>query len=152
VISRQDLDEMLDEYYSLRGWDVKTGNAHPGKADRARARLCCGCTELVESHAMRLRFTRFWDSKERSRPEADGGRPSSGIDGRGFPNLHARKVGRQALPPASLIRDGAVLPYVRIMVNGQTIDYLEGIETPLKEGDEVLILPPVFRRVTSNGV
>ncbi|MCX6071991.1 MAG: aldehyde ferredoxin oxidoreductase family protein [Chloroflexi bacterium] len=25
VISRQDLDQMLDEYYSLRGWDVKTG-------------------------------------------------------------------------------------------------------------------------------
>jgi len=38
---------------------------------------------------------------------------------------------------------GAVLPYVRIMVNGQAIDFLEGMETPLKEGDEVLILPPV---------
>jgi molybdopterin synthase sulfur carrier subunit len=37
---------------------------------------------------------------------------------------------------------GAVLPYVRIMVNGQTIQHLEGMETPLKEGDEVLILPP----------
>ena len=35
-----------------------------------------------------------------------------------------------------------VLPYVRIMVNGQTIEFLEGMETPLKEGDEVLILPP----------
>jgi molybdopterin synthase sulfur carrier subunit len=38
---------------------------------------------------------------------------------------------------------GAVLPYVRIMVNGQTIQLLGGIKTPLKEGDEVLILPPV---------
>ncbi len=38
---------------------------------------------------------------------------------------------------------GAVLPYVRIMVNGQTIQFLEGMETPLVEGDEVLILPPV---------
>jgi molybdopterin synthase sulfur carrier subunit len=38
---------------------------------------------------------------------------------------------------------GAVLPHVRIMVNGQTIQFLEGMETPLKEGDEVLILPPV---------
>ena len=38
---------------------------------------------------------------------------------------------------------GAVLPYVRIMVNGQTIQFLEGTETPLVEGDEVLILPPV---------
>ena len=35
-----------------------------------------------------------------------------------------------------------VLPYVRIMVNGQTIEFLQGMETPLKEGDEVLILPP----------
>jgi molybdopterin synthase sulfur carrier subunit len=38
---------------------------------------------------------------------------------------------------------GAVLPYVRIMVNGQTIQFLKGLETPLNEGDEVLILPPV---------
>jgi len=38
---------------------------------------------------------------------------------------------------------GAVLPYVRIMVNGQSIDFLEGMQTPLKDGDEVLILPPV---------
>ena len=38
---------------------------------------------------------------------------------------------------------GAVLPYVRIMVNGQAIHYLEGMETTLKEGDEVLVLPPV---------
>lgn len=37
----------------------------------------------------------------------------------------------------------AVLPYVRIMVNGQTIEFLEGMQTALKEGDEVLILPPV---------
>jgi molybdopterin synthase sulfur carrier subunit len=37
---------------------------------------------------------------------------------------------------------GDILPYVRIMVNGQTIQYLEGMETPLKEDDEILILPP----------
>lgn len=35
-----------------------------------------------------------------------------------------------------------VLPYVRVMVNGQSINFLEGMETPLKEGDEILILPP----------
>jgi len=35
-----------------------------------------------------------------------------------------------------------VLPYVRVMINGQSINYLQGMETPLKEGDEVLILPP----------
>jgi MoaD family protein len=34
-----------------------------------------------------------------------------------------------------------VYPQVRIMVNGQTIQYLQGMKTVLKEGDEVLILP-----------
>jgi sulfur-carrier protein len=38
--------------------------------------------------------------------------------------------------------NGAVLPYVRIMVNGQTIEYLQGMKTLLKEGDEILLLPP----------
>jgi len=38
---------------------------------------------------------------------------------------------------------GDVLPYVRVLVNGQAIRFLEGLETPPQEGDEVLILPPV---------
>ena len=37
---------------------------------------------------------------------------------------------------------GAVLPYVQIMINGQKINFLKGMETYLKDGDEVLILPP----------
>lgn len=37
----------------------------------------------------------------------------------------------------------AVLPYVRIMVNGQAIQFLDGLGTQLQDGDEVLILPPV---------
>ena len=35
------------------------------------------------------------------------------------------------------------LPYVRIMVNGQTIRFLNGLKTILNEGDEVLLLPLV---------
>ena len=38
--------------------------------------------------------------------------------------------------------DGTVLPHVRIMVNGQTIQFLQGMKTALKEGDEILLLPP----------
>jgi sulfur-carrier protein len=37
--------------------------------------------------------------------------------------------------------DDTLHPHVRIMINGQTIQYLQGMKTPLKEGDEVLILP-----------
>ena len=36
-----------------------------------------------------------------------------------------------------------LFPYVRIMVNGQTIRFLNGLETKLREGDEVLLLPLV---------
>lgn len=49
------------------------------------------------------------------------------------------KLAAQLVDPNS----GAVLPYVRIMVNGQAIQFLEGMKTQLQEGDEVLILPPV---------
>jgi molybdopterin synthase sulfur carrier subunit len=34
-----------------------------------------------------------------------------------------------------------LLPYVRLMVNGQTIQFINGIETVLNDGDEVLLLP-----------
>lgn len=37
---------------------------------------------------------------------------------------------------------GAILSYVRIMVNGQTIPHLNGMKAPLNDGDEILILPP----------
>jgi molybdopterin synthase sulfur carrier subunit len=36
---------------------------------------------------------------------------------------------------------GAVHSHLRIMVNGQTIQFLNGMETPLKDGDDVAILP-----------
>jgi molybdopterin synthase sulfur carrier subunit len=35
------------------------------------------------------------------------------------------------------------LPYIRLMINGRDIAFLNRLETELKEGDEVLILPPV---------
>ncbi|MGD8982676.1 MAG: MoaD/ThiS family protein [Desulfobacteraceae bacterium] len=35
------------------------------------------------------------------------------------------------------------LPHIRLMVNGQDIAFLNRLETVLKEGDEILILPPV---------
>lgn len=42
-----------------------------------------------------------------------------------------------------LFRPGSdqLLPYIRLMVNGQTIQFLDGMQTVLKDGDEVLLLP-----------
>ena len=47
---------------------------------------------------------------------------------------------------ASLIfnPDGSLLSYIRVMVNGRDLEFLENkIETVVQEGDEILILPPV---------
>jgi MoaD family protein len=40
--------------------------------------------------------------------------------------------------------DGSLLPFIRVMLNGRDLEFLENkIETVVQEGDEVLLLPPV---------
>ncbi|HID91282.1 TPA: MoaD family protein [Candidatus Bathyarchaeota archaeon] len=38
---------------------------------------------------------------------------------------------------------GRPLPYVKLFVNGRDIDFLNRLETRLKDGDEVSLFPPV---------
>ncbi len=40
-------------------------------------------------------------------------------------------------------RDGAWTGYVTVLVNGRHIQYLQGLETPLKPGDVVSMFPPI---------
>jgi len=35
-----------------------------------------------------------------------------------------------------------LLPHMRLMVNGQAVEFLNGLDTVLKDGDEVLVLFP----------
>lgn len=42
-----------------------------------------------------------------------------------------------------LASEEKLAPYVKILVNGRDIEYLSGIRTKLKDGDEVAIIPPV---------
>lgn len=35
------------------------------------------------------------------------------------------------------------LPFIRLMINGRDIGFLDGPDTILSDGDEVLILPPI---------
>ena len=37
----------------------------------------------------------------------------------------------------------SVLPHIRLMVNGRSIEFLKGMETVLHDGDEFLMLPLV---------
>ena len=36
-----------------------------------------------------------------------------------------------------------LLPGIRLLVNGQDIGFLNGMETVLQDGDEIMILPPM---------
>jgi len=38
---------------------------------------------------------------------------------------------------------GTLRPHVNVYVNGESVRYLRGLETPLSDGDEVTILPAV---------
>lgn len=39
--------------------------------------------------------------------------------------------------------DGAVRDYLSILLNGRDIAFLEGVKTPLEDGDELSLFPPV---------
>jgi len=49
------------------------------------------------------------------------------------------KLSSQLFEPGSV----NLLPYIRLMVNGRSIRFLDGMETVLHDGDEILLLPPV---------
>ncbi len=36
---------------------------------------------------------------------------------------------------------GGFLPYLRLMINGRSVEFLNGMDTVLQDGDEFLILP-----------
>ena len=36
-----------------------------------------------------------------------------------------------------------VKPYLKVMVNGRGIEVLDGIDTPVEDGDDLVIFPPV---------
>jgi len=38
---------------------------------------------------------------------------------------------------------GTLRPHVNVFVNGESVRYLRGLDTPLRDGDEVTILPAV---------
>jgi molybdopterin synthase sulfur carrier subunit len=54
----------------------------------------------------------------------------------------AKKFGN-AFQKQVLVNEDALSPYVKVLVNGMDIESLNGMETKLKDGDEVAIIPPV---------
>ncbi len=42
-----------------------------------------------------------------------------------------------------LIKDGELTPFINIFVNGEDIRYLKGLETELKDDDEIAFIPAI---------
>ena len=38
---------------------------------------------------------------------------------------------------------GQLRPHVRVMVNGHDTELLDGLETPVREGDQIAVFPPI---------
>jgi len=53
-----------------------------------------------------------------------------------------RQLGK-GLEEAILDERGKPAKFVKIMVNGRDIDFLSGLDTVLRDGDEVSLFPPV---------
>jgi len=54
--------------------------------------------------------------------------------------LHALEA---EFPDLELFEDGTLREYLSIMKNGRDVTHLEGLDTPLADGDTVSVFPPV---------
>lgn len=54
-----------------------------------------------------------------------------------------RKCGEHVREMMINPQTGKLFEYFKILRNGRNIDFLQGLDTPLKNGDEIAIFPPV---------
>lgn len=43
----------------------------------------------------------------------------------------------------AFVQDGEILPQVNVLKNGREVHHLEGLSTPVEDGDKISIFPPV---------
>ena len=52
-------------------------------------------------------------------------------------------MGRFPALRGQILREDELVPFVNVYVEGEDIRFLDGLETPVEDGDEVTILPAV---------
>jgi molybdopterin synthase sulfur carrier subunit len=62
---------------------------------------------------------------------------------KGLLSWMVNKWGDQLSPHLFKPGSDSLLPHIRLMVNGRSIEFLKGMETVLQDGDEFLMLPLV---------
>ena len=65
--------------------------------------------------------------------------------------LRAATAQHPALRDALFETEDALRPHVRVLVNGRDVEMLQGLETPMQEGAEVRVFPPIGGGAPSTG-
>jgi molybdopterin synthase sulfur carrier subunit len=75
--------------------------------------------------------------------EATDGEASADVDGSTVGEVLDALYDRYAELRARIAEDGGLRRFVNVYVGGEDIRFLDGLQTPVSDGDEVTILPAV---------
>lgn len=75
--------------------------------------------------------------------EATDGEASAEVDGETVGEVLDALYDRYGELRARIAEDGGLRRFVNVYVGGEDIRFLEGLDTPVADGDEVTILPAV---------
>jgi len=100
------------------------------------------CAYAIIISSMRIRIRAFATIREAIGTGQTDLEIPDDTDVGGLIKLLTQKFGEQ-FSRLVLAGEGKLAPYVKFLVNGREIDYLDGMRTKLKNMDEVAIIPPV---------
>ncbi len=75
--------------------------------------------------------------------EATGGESTASVDGATVGEVLDALYARYGELRSRIAEDGGLRRFVNVYVGGEDIRFTEGLDTPVKDGDEVTILPAV---------
>ncbi len=75
--------------------------------------------------------------------EATGGESTASVDGATVGEVLDALYARYGELRSRIAEDGGLRRFVNVYVGGEDIRFTEGLDTPVKDGDEITILPAV---------
>ena len=75
--------------------------------------------------------------------EATGGESTASVDGSTVGEVLDALYAQYGELRSRIAEDGGLRRFVNVYVDGEDIRFTEGLDTPVKDGDEVTILPAV---------
>jgi molybdopterin synthase sulfur carrier subunit len=75
--------------------------------------------------------------------EATGGESTASVDGTTVGEVLDALYAQYGELRSRIAEDGGLRRFVNVYVGGEDIRFTEGLDTPVKDGDEVTILPAV---------